>query len=120
MANEISILQQLTVKNGNLNFPFQPGVIQIDQSAVGGPTPGMVTIGTSEESVAFGELGTLGWLQMQNLDPTNFVEWGFATGVYGGRLGPGEPAQFRLNPGTTLYLKADTAACQVLIYGFED
>lgn len=57
---------------------------------------------------------------MKNLDDTNFIEWGFSTGVYGGRLEAGEIALFRLNPSTTVYLKADTAACKMTIYSLED
>jgi hypothetical protein len=57
---------------------------------------------------------------MQNLDATNYIEWGFATTVYGGKLEPGEFALFRLKPSTTLYLKANTAACKALVKAFED
>lgn len=120
MANEITVSARLRVANGNLVFDRNAGTNTLDQTAVGGPTPGYVTIGTSEESQAFGELGTLGWCLMENLDVTNYVEWGFATTVYGGRLGPGEFAFFRLNPATTMYLKANTAACKLVIYAIED
>lgn len=120
MANEISVSSRLTITNANLKFSFSPGTKTFDQTAQGGPTPGYKTIGTTEESEAFGELGTLGWLVMENLDATNYVEWGFATTVYGGRLEAGEMAMFRLNPSTTLYLKANTAACKVAIYALED
>lgn len=120
MANEISVTHKLTCSNGNLNFTPPTKTYRVDQAAVGGPTPGYVTIGTTEESISFGELGTVGWLLMQNLDATNYVEWGFATTVYGGRLEPGETASFRLNPSTTLYLKANTAACKCEVYALED
>jgi hypothetical protein len=118
MADEIRIKTQLTVKNGfvdqsdNVNYTA-------NQTAAGGPTPGYVTIGTSEETVAFGELGTKGWLWMRNLDATNFVEWGFATGVYGGKMLAGESAgPFRMNA-TSVYLKSDTGACKCLVNGYE-
>lgn len=121
MADEITVSASLSVKNGNLDWKHSPGTKTYDQAAVGGPTPGMVNIGTSEESVAFSELGTEGWLIMQNLDATNYVQWGFSTTVYGGRMEAGETAgPFRLEPSATLYLKANTAACNVLIYAIED
>lgn len=123
MANEIRVNQSLGVQNGNLNvqYPNSSPNATFDQTAVGGPTPGFVTIGMTEETQALGELGTIGWVIMHNLDDTNFVQWGFATGVYGGRMEPGEKAgPFRLDPGTTLYMKADTAACKVYIAAFED
>ena len=120
MANEITINASAVVRNGNLNFSWTPGALSVTQAAIGGPTPGMQAIGASEESIAFGELTVKGWVILQNLDATNYVRWGFSTGVYGGRLEPGEYAMFRLNPGATIFLIADTAACKVLAYGFED
>ena len=100
MANEIRTQQKIAVNNGNTKvaFPASGASKSWDQTAEGGPTPGFVTIGTSEESESFSELSTLGWFMMQNLDATNYVEWGFSTGVYGGRMEAGEPAgPFRLN-----------------------
>lgn len=122
MANEITVTARLKVSNGSLDFqyPSSSNQFRFDQAAVGGATPGYLTIGTTEESEAFSELSTEGWCFMQNLDGTNYVEWGFSTGVYGGRLEAGEVALFRLNPSTTLYLKADTAACKVAIFALEN
>jgi hypothetical protein len=120
MANEITVSGRLRVSNGNLEFDQNLGQLQFDQAAAGGPTPGYLTIGTSEESEAFSELGTLGWILMRNLDDTNYVEWGFATGAYGGRLEPNEFALFRLNPSTTVYLRANTSACKCVLYALED
>ena len=121
MANEIQVSAKLKVANGASVFEYSTGSMLVNQSVQGGPTPGYLTIGITEESETFSELSVLGWLIMRNLDPTNFVEWGFSTGVYGGRMEPGESAgPFRLKPGTTLYLKADTAPCRVLVYALED
>lgn len=120
MANEIQIRQTIKVTNGSLSFSYDTGTLQFDQAAAGGPTPGYVTIGTTEESITFSELGTLGWVIIKNLSTANYVRWGFSTGVYGGRLEPGETASFRLNPATTLYMIANTAACKCLVYGIED
>ena len=120
MANEITVNIGIAVRKDNLVFPDNSVTRQYDMSGLGGPTPGFVTIGTVEESTTFPELTTLGWLEMKNLDPTNFVEWGFSTGALGGRMEPGEPASFRLKPGATLFLKADTAACKCQINAFED
>lgn len=120
MANEIQLDTRMQVSNGSLKFTFAPGTVNIDQSVDGGPTPGYQTIGTSEESEALSELATEGMCILVNLDDTNYVEWGFSTGVYGGRLKPGEHAVLRLNTSTTLYLRANTAACRVQIMAFED
>lgn len=120
MAAEITLNVSMRVLNGNLLENIQPGAISIDQAAVGGPSPGYVTIGTTEESVSLSELSTLGYCYIQNLGPTNYVEWGFTTAVYGGRLKTGEIAVFRLNPGTSLFMKANTAAVKVIIKAFEN
>lgn len=120
MANEITVQASLRVANGNLNFKFEPGTISVDQAAVGGPTPGYVTIGTTEEEVALGELSSKGWVIMQNMDATNYVQWGFSTGVYGGRMQAGKTAgPFCLDGSTSLFLRANTAACKVVIYALE-
>lgn len=119
MADEITITTGIVVRKGNLVFSQASLSETFDQTGNGGPTPGMMVIGTAEESTAFAELTTEGWLYMRNLDLTNYVQWGFATGVYGGRMEAGEPAEFRMEPGLTLYLKANTAACNVLVFGFE-
>jgi hypothetical protein len=119
MADEITVTASLNVSNGSQLFRFAPAALSVTQTAQGGPTPGYWTVGTTEENNAFPELTTEGWLAMQNLDSTNYVEWGFATGVYGGRLRAGEFAMFRTNPGLTLFMKANTAACKVVVYCFE-
>lgn len=117
MANEIRITTSFQVVNGLLNDRLDVAYVG-DQATLGGPTPGYVTIGTSEEEIAFGELGTKGFVTMQNLDSTNYVEWGFSTTVYGGRMKAGDPpVVLRLN-NTSVFLKANTGACKCLIKGY--
>ena len=120
MANEITVSASLRVTNGNLNESISTGTLQFTQAASGGPTPGYVTIGTSEESFTFPELTTEGWCYLKNIDSTNYVQWGFSTGVYGGRLEANEFALFRLEPSVTLYMKANTANCKCIVKAFED
>lgn len=121
MANEIQVSSGIRVLKNGLEFSVPSKTYSVTMNGTGGPTPGNVSIGTTEESITFSELGTLGLLSMRNTDATNYVQFGFSTGVYGGRLKPNEPpAQFRLEPGATLYLKANTATCKVLVYGLED
>jgi hypothetical protein len=120
MANEITVSIRFDVANGN----YDPGTInasnlQFDQAAVGA-AEGVQEIGTSEESLSTGDLSTYGWLYLRNLDDTNYVQVGFSTGVYGIRLEPGEPAVFRTEPTATVYLLANTAACNVQYRWLED
>lgn len=120
MANEITITQRIQCINGN----FDTGTLavsgaQFDQAAAGA-AGGVQNIGTTEESLSAGDLTTKGWLFIRNLDATNYVQLGFSTGVYGCRLEAGEPATFRTEPAATIYLKANTAACNVQYLWLED
>lgn len=120
MANEIRISASMSVDNGNLSFSQNYGSKAYDQAAVGGPSPGMIEVGTTEEQQTFSELTAPGWVTIQNLDDTNFVLWGFSTGVYGGKLLAGDTAgPFRLNTSTSLFLKADTASCRIVVNALE-
>ena len=120
MADEITI----TVRLGCINGSYNPGTISsagltFDQAA-SGASEGIQSIGTAEETLAVGDMTTYGWLYIRNLDATNYVQLGFSTGVYGCRLEATEPALFRTEPGATIYLKANTAACKVQFRWLED
>ncbi len=122
MADELKITINTRLVNGSFKDSFDPGQISIDQAAVGAHRP-IVIVGTSEEVIATGDVSTLGWCIMQNLDDTNYVEYGPESGgamVGWGRMEPGEPAIFRLKPGVTIRAKADTAACKVDVRIYED
>ena len=123
MANEITILTQMSRQHAtktNDNHTTGLRRIAVTQTATG-QDDRKHTIGTSEESITFTDIATNGWCVMVNDDATNYVQWGFATGVYGGRMRAVETAgPFRLEPGATLYLKANTANCKVRIAHYED
>jgi len=93
------------------------------QNNDGGGVPGTVTVPVAGVNLDLSELGTEGWARFQNLDADNFVEHGpEVAAVFHpyGRMGPGEPACFRLSPGKTVHLKADTADCLVQVLVMED
>ena len=119
MANEIKVTAGLGVTNGSLNVPASAVTQSFDQAAPIAPAPGGVNIGTSEETIDFGDV-TPGWTLFTNLDTANFVEFGFSTGVYGFVLPAGASTVLKLNSATTVYAKADTAACEVFIQGIND
>lgn len=124
MANEIRVTAALEIANGTFSLP-RIGAAQLtfDQAGAGGGVPGQVTATTAGVDVDLSALGTEGWLWMKNLDDENFVEWGAYDGAAFhpiGRMEPGEPAVFRLSPGKTLHLKADTASCLVQVLANED
>ena len=120
MADEITIRASLRVDNGNFYYTFDPGALTFDQATAGGGNPGSVDIGTVEETISLGDISTNGWCIARNLDAANYVEIGFSTGVYGIRLEAGEVMLFRLNPGATIYAKANTATCKVAVAVIED
>jgi hypothetical protein len=74
------------------------------------PIMNRATIGTSDETLAIGDVGTLGWLFMRNQDGTNFITFGSDGAVYPIKLKAGEFAALRWN-GAAIHAKADTAAC---------
>jgi hypothetical protein len=122
MADEITIGRiRVELNKGNIADKVLVDIAtqQWDQAGVGF-IQNVVNVGTSEETLATTEIGTLGWAVFHNLDSTNYVRWGFSTTVYGGRLEPGEYAVFRLNPGVTTYMIANSAACEVMVTIIED
>jgi hypothetical protein len=75
------------------------------------------SVGTAEETLALdADMTSPGLVTVLNKDPTNYVQLGPATTVYLVRLPAAQqiPAEFQLDPSiTTLYIKANTAACDV-------
>lgn len=119
------ITTQLTFScvNGNFqeayNVPASAPEV-LTQAAIGGGNPGFVAIGTSEEDIAFGDV-TPRVVVIENLDATNFVEFGPKSGgsmIVFGRIEPGSFAKFSLKSGVTLRMKADTAAVNCRIRGY--
>jgi hypothetical protein len=120
MADEITVKPYLKLLKGNHSETIAPTAYTVDQTGIGA-WKSVQNIGTSEESIGtFGDVTTEGWCYMRNLDTTNYVQIGFSTAVYGIRLEAGETAQFRCEPSLTMYLKANTAACEVEIFVAED
>jgi hypothetical protein len=73
---------------------------------------GVQSIGTTEETLSQNDVGTIGYLGINNLDATNYVELGATTGVYSAKLAAGCGALIPWD-GATVYAKAHTGACLV-------
>lgn len=125
MANEISVQFSGTVSNGNLFDKFGPetGQFNLNQATAGGPAPGFVTIGTSEEDISFGDLATPTLVVITNLDTTNFVKYGPKNASNAlqdfGKILAGKTNFITLDSGVTLRMQADTANVNVVIKGYE-
>ncbi len=122
MANELTINLLAEIINVNLKHTINPGTIQVDQTTIGARAPVVTVNSSAEEDLTVGDIGTLGYLFMRNLDPTNYVTWGpkDTTMKAVGRMEAGEMAMLRLEPGITLRWQANTAAVKVQVWLFED
>lgn len=78
-------------------------------------------IGTTTEALVFGDVTTIGYMFLKNLDATNYVEFDLNTPVSTTafcKLLPGECA-FIPTRQTTIYGKSNTAAVDVMVVLFE-
>lgn len=115
MANELTFSATLRVANGSYNLTKQVSNLRNDQATQGGGGPGTQIATTSETSVT---MTGYGYVWLQNLDATNYVEVGFATGAYNLKLrAGGAPTILELNGTQTFYLLANLANCNVDIIG---
>lgn len=125
MAGEIVVTSAIEVRKDEFLFPVHTNERKtFNQANIGGGGPGAISIPVAGANIDLSKFGTVGWCKFINTDPDNFVEWGAEVAAVFhpiGRMEPLEPAgPFRLSPGKTLHLKADTAACEVHIIIFED
>lgn len=119
MADEFTIAFRLQLEKGN-HYDANSWSGNVTQTGTG--RGGYVqSVGfAAEEVLDFGDITTEGLCSLQNLDGTNYVEWGPDSGGSGGsmvavgKLMPNEPPTFfRLKPGVVVKAQADTAACLV-------
>jgi hypothetical protein len=120
MANEIKIQCDMSLTKGGLDYRWAMGRQSLTQTGTLIKDI-VVSIATSETTIAVDDVGTPGFVALMNLDDTNYVQWGVATTVYTGRMiALGQVRPFQLDAGVQdLYLKANTAACEVRIVVFE-
>lgn len=121
MADEITLIVDLDLVNGVVEHDFSPNSISIDQASARFIDT-VLDIGTSAETISFGDIATKGVVILQNLDSTNYVTYGpDSTGqVTLGRLNAGEIAVFRIDDSATLKATADTAICKVRFIAYEN
>jgi hypothetical protein len=121
MANEITLALGLQLINGSLRAQFPQVSSQYTQTT-SGLSDQVLSIGTSEENVAFGDIATPGLVVLHNLDSTNYVSYGMSDGGTMktlGKLSAGDKHMFRLAGSTTLRMQANTAACKVRVMCLE-
>jgi hypothetical protein len=111
MANEVTLTAGLSVTKDGTTLQ---GYVNKQITMSGTPKiSNTQTIGTTTEQLVLGDIASMGYLYLKNLDSTNFVEIGLSTPVSGAnamiKLLPGEAAIIPTRQ-TTIYAKADTAA----------
>lgn len=120
-TNAFTSTISLTLINGSLRASFPNVSRQYDQTTVG-MSDQVLTIGTSAEDVAFGDVATPGTVILHNLDSTNYVEYGMSDGGTIKtlcKLKAGRVNIIDLAASTTLRMIANTASCKVRVMCFE-
>ncbi len=108
MANEIQI--NATLRYANSPTSASIGTSFFDDQTGNKYMAGVQTIGTSDEPLLKGDVGTIGYLAFRNLDPTNYVELGSTTTVYSIKVPAGKGLVVPWDH-TNVYCKANTASC---------
>lgn len=112
MANEITISSSVTVSKGDFRDTFQPGSLQVDQTAIGVASGVWIVGNAAEEDLTLVDITTEGYAVFRNVDAANYVDFGPKSGaamVPFVRLEAGEYAVLRLVPGVTIRGQANTA-----------
>ena len=126
-----------------MDYQGRPTDFQCSVAGAKGPTPGAVTVSIMGTAIDLSQLTVPGLCRIMNEDPTNFVEYGINENTTNkfyplGEIGPGESYILKLSrwlgrewaePGTgtgtalgsdnKLMMRANAAACNVLVEAFE-
>ena len=101
MANEISYSGSLSFTKG-VESARLSGSGRADQTGTD-YVQATQAIGDSQETLVKGDIGTIGWVAVRNMDDALSVQLGATTGVYSILLGPG---QFFMGPWDTVNVYA--------------
>ena len=114
MAGEVKVVGSVTVSGG---VSSGTKTVTLDWTASKGAEDKIVSVGTSEETIAFTDIGTPGYLYLTNLDIANYVEVGFTTSATASamKVAAGGFIIVPLSASATVYAKANTAACRVRV-----
>ena len=110
MADELRYKASATFNKGSVTLSSP--AFNAAQTITGtNASSGTQSIGTSAEALAKGDIGTVGFLLLKNLDPTNYVELSQDAGsTFFGRILPLGVASLPVSA-TNIHVKANTAAC---------
>ena len=112
MANELQVpINPITFIKGssNVTLPAKVNSITVSGKHYVRKTQ---TIGTTDETLDLGDIGTIGVVVLTNQDATNYILIGPDGSSYPIRLKPGEGFPFRWN-GAAIHAKANSAPCDL-------
>lgn len=113
MAKELKVTAALSFKNGNvvLNTEALSAEITVAGTKCISNT---ASIGTSDETLALGDVSSIGWVRIENINETDtgHLLVGADGTNYPIKIGFGEFASFRFN-GAAVHIKAVTAAQEI-------
>lgn len=74
-------------------------------------------VGTAAEAIVVGDVSTIGYVAIWNLDSTNFIELALDSGVSTQKFSKIAAKGFAIFPAATatMYFKADTNPCNALV-----
>lgn len=120
MANEITVGASLSYSKSGRSDSYTASGLTFTLTGTKA-SQHIQNIGTSEEALLDGDVGTPGWCLLKNLDSTNYVEIRPGSGLADlVRLNAGEIALLRFAADATPYAIANTAACDLLIFILEN
>lgn len=125
MANEITVSSKMAYsyplggKKGNLLAEIT-GSQPADMNGTPHYQQGVQDVGSSEETVSKGDIGTIGWVLFENVGESGTISIGGATTAYIADLEPGDslgPLRWATN---AVYVKGDAAGCRLEYLLLED
>lgn len=119
MANEINLNLTLSVSKNGASSSFTVSKV-IDMT--GDQFINNVQIvGTSNEALLFGDVSTIGFVAVKNLDATNYVEVFLDSGNANlvAKLFPGEACLFKPGATNLMFARANTGACNCQVLALE-
>lgn len=109
MSSELAFQGQISFSKGGASIAktFPNTLFDVSGTAA---VQNEISVGTVDETLALGDISTIGWVYAKNLDATNYILLGADGTLYNNKLKPGEAMFVRWN-GAAIHAKANTAAC---------
>lgn len=111
MSAELLLQVSLKFAKGGASFETNFPSTYFDVSGTVGQKQ-VQAIGTSDESLVLGDISTIGYCLLRNLDATNYISVGSDGTLYPIKLKPGEVFLGRWNA-AAIHAKANTAPCNL-------